>query len=411
MGAPRAFGYRTVVLPMELPPPLLGALHDVRSAVNHLIADWRAHPEESRFEATKRTYPWIREHYPHLAACWAVTIANETSATLCSWDRQLRRFKRLDRAKWERLRLQLPRRTRRKAALHGGLYRMRGRGLDITIRKERHLLLDLSNVPNPLFERYGRASGWTFGLTVTDRGLVFQFRVPGEPALVPESVGVDVNMPSVDYATSDGVVGSVDTRAIAKVQGAMARKRTAVQRAIPKDLRAQRRVIRRSRWRERHRVDALLHQAVNDFVAAVGERNIVLEDLTVTQAELMRSTHGSDARRRLSVWTQGRFQRILEYKARTRTVHVNPRGTSSDCPRCGGRLDHPVWRRSVCGNCQGDFDRDKAAATSILQRGQLVLWGAALPPKALNELLESCRWGSREGFPQGTMKGDEATAS
>jgi putative transposase len=204
-------------------------------------------------------------------------------------------------------------------------------------------------------------------------------------------------MPSVDFATSDGRVGSVDLRPITAIQGAMARKRASVQRNVPMDLRLQRRILRRYRGRERRRVEPLLHWAANEFLAEAGERNIVLEDLSRTQEQLMRTTKGCDARRRLSAWTQGRFQRIVEYKAHTQIVHVNPRGTSSECPRCGGRLDHPEWRRSVCLNCRGDWNRDRAAATSILNRGQVILWGVALPPKALNALLELSQWGPERG--------------
>ena len=55
-------------------------------------------------------------------------------------------------------------------------------------------------------------------------------------------------------------------------------------------------------------------------------------------------------------------------------------------------MAHPEWRRSVCGNCQGDWHRDRAAATSILNRGEVVLRGAALPPSILNGLLEAAKW-------------------
>jgi IS605 OrfB family transposase len=398
MPAARQVSIRSVSLPLHLPPLLRDALLDVRSAVNSLVPDWRAHPWESRFDATKRTYAWTRAHYPHLASGWAVCIANETSATLNSWDRQLRRAKRLDVRKWQRLRHQLPRRIRLKVSLHAELYRLRGRRLDITLHRDRHLLIDLSRIPHPLFERYGAASNWKFGLTVTDRYLVFHFRVPQTGTLAPNSVGVDVNMPSADFVTSDAQVGSVDLRPITAIQGSMARKRHSVQRRIPKDLRLQRRVLRRYRGRERRRVEPLLHRAANEFLAKAGGRNIVLEDLSKTQEELMRTTRGRDARRRLSAWTQGRFQRFVEYKARTQVVHVDPRGTSSECPRCGGRLDHPEWRRSVCVNCQGDWQRDRAAATSILSRGLVTLWGAAPPPKALDALLELSRWGSGTDF-------------
>jgi putative transposase len=191
----------------------------------------------------------------------------------------------------------------------------------------------------------------------------------------------------------------------------MARKRESVQQHIPKDLRLQRKVLRRTKLRERRRVEPLLHRAANELLAAVGRRNIVMEDLSTTQEQLLPETRRPDARRRLSVWTQGRFQRIVEYKARTRVVRVNPRGTSSECPRCGGRLDHPEWRRARCADCQGDYHRDRAAATSILSRGQLVLRRPALAPRALHELLEAARWDPERDSTTAPVNEDEAKST
>ena len=399
---------RSVVVPCAPPKLLLNALRDVRSAVNHLVVDWRHHPEESRFDATKRSYPWLRAHYPHLASSWWVVMANETSATLNSWDRLLRRMKRDDPGKWERLHLQNPVRRRGKASLHPDLYRLRGMTLDLTVHRDRHVRLDLSGVKNPLFWRYGALSSWSFGLAVTDRKLVFNFHVPDVRHEAPESVGVDLNMGSADFATSDGLVGSIDLKPITRVQGAMTRKRVSIQRHIQKDRPHQKRVLRRYTKRERHRVDALLHHATNEFLAKVGDRNIVLEDLSRTTEQCLKDTRGSDGRRKLAAWSHGQLQRQIDYKSRTRVLHVDPRGTSSECPRCGGRLDHPVWRRSTCDDCQGDFHRDRAAAVSILNRGEIVLRGTALSPSALNGLLELSRWGPERGSVDAAGTEDEA---
>ena len=404
---------RTVVVPFQIPPALLRALADTRAAVNQLVSDWHAYPQETRFDATKRTYPWVRTHYPHLASNWAISICNETSATLNSWDKVLRRMKRRDPPRWERCRSVLPRRVRLKVSLHPCLFRRKEKVLDVTLHRDRHVRIDLSSVRNPLFQKYGEASHWKFGLTVTDRALLFHFHTPEEKPERPESIGVDVNMPSADYVTSDLSVGSVDLKPITRIQGAMARKRASIQRSISKDLRHQRHVLRRYKIRERRRVDALLHRAANEFLSQAGNRNIILEDLTQTIEECLKDTRGATPRRRLAVWTHGRFQRFVEYKARTHVLHVNPRGTSSECPRCGGRLDHPEWRRSICGNCQGDWHRDMAAATSILSRGQKALRGTALSPSALHALLEAAGWrpNGSSGPLSTPVKGDEANAT
>jgi len=396
---------RTVVIPFTPPPLLFSALLDVRSAVNHLVRDWETHPEELRFEATKRSYPGLRERYEQLASHWPVVMCNESSATLASWDRLLRRIKRNDREKWAELRKTLPYRRRVKASLTPDLYRWHGTTLDITVHPTRHVRVDLADVRNPLFWRYGDSSNWSFGLAITDRKLIFNFYVPREQYEAVESVGVDVNMPSVDFATSDGLVGSVNLRPITRIQGAMERKRASVQRHISKDVRHQRQVLRRYEHRERRRVDARLHLATNEFLSQVGERNIVFEDLSQTTEQCMKDTQESDMRRKLATWTHGRFQRQVAYKSRTRVLHVDPRGTSSDCPRCGGRLDHPEWRRSVCGDCQGEWHRDRAGATTILNRGHYVLRGTALSPSALTGLLELARWGSeRSSILQATKE-------
>ena len=383
--------------------------------VNRLIPDWRARPEESRFDATKRSYPSLRRAYAHLGSTWVVVACNETSASLASWDRHLRRARRLEPERFERMRSLVPVRRRLKASLHPDQYRLRAAQLDITMHRDRHVTVDLSGVRNPLFQRYLVAADGKFGLSVTDRFLLFHFHTPDLPKRADRAVGVDVNMPSLDYATSDGLTGTVDLRPICRIQGAMARKRASVQRAINKDLRHQKAVLRRYNRRERDRVTPLLHAAANEFLRAAGDRNVVFEDLSETTEQLLQETGPPDQRRRLSRWTHGQVQRIVSYKARSEVVRVNPRGTSSECPRCGGPLAHPSWRRATCGNCQVEYHRDRMAAVAILTRGHSLLWGTAHPPNALHALLEAARWrpaDERRPRPASEpRKGDEATAT
>ncbi|MGA7860499.1 MAG: transposase, partial [Thermoplasmata archaeon] len=331
---------RTVVVPHAPGEPLLRALRDVRSGVNELVRDWRGHPEESRFEATRRSYRELRPRFRHLASDWSLAACNETSATLRAWDGMLRRARRQDPEKFERMREFLPHRRRLKASLPRSLYRLHGATLDITLRPDQHVRIDLSGTPHPLFWRYRKESHEEFGLTITDRKLIFNFRIVHNQPVMEHSAGIDVNMPTADLATSDGRIDSVDLTAITRIQGAMARKREKIQRAIPTDKKAQDRVMRRYQGRERHRVIPLLHRAGNELLDRVGERNIILEDLSATTEECVKRTgrNEDDRRRRLSAWTHGQLTRIVSYKARTAVVRVDPRGTSSTCPQCGGAL-------------------------------------------------------------------------
>jgi IS605 OrfB family transposase len=346
---------RTVVVPYTPEEPLLRALRDVRSGVNQLVRDWRAHPEESRFEATRRSYRELRPRFRHLASQWSLAMCNECSATLRAWDKTLRRARRHDPARFERIRSRLPHRQTLKASLPRALYRLHGRVVDLTLRPDVHIRIDLSGTRNPLFWRYLESSNGEFGLAITDKKLVFNFRVPHDQPVVERSAGIDINMLSADWATTDGQVDLVDLSAIPRIQGAMARKRERIQRANPTDRKAQHRVMRRYRGRERDRVMPLLHRAANELLEKIGDRNVILEDLSGTTEDCIRRTQWNEdqRRRRLSTWTHGQLTRIISYKARTAILRVDPRGTSSTCPQCGGALHHPSWRRSDCGNSSG----------------------------------------------------------
>jgi len=333
----------------------------------------------------------------------------------------LRRARRHNPETYEKLRKTLPHRERLKASLGRDLYRLRGKILDITIHPDQHVRIDMSETRNLLFWRYLEESEREFGLTVTDRKLVFHFRVPHAQPQVAECAGVDLNMPTADFATSDGTLDFVDLTGITRVQGAMARKREKIQATLSADQKARDRVLRRYRGRERNRVTPLLHRAANELLAKLGNRNIIFEDLTVTTEDLLQERkkwrgrkNPGEARRRLSAWTHGRLQSIVGYKSNTTVLRVNPRGTSSECPQCGGALHHPSWRRSDCANCQSSWHRDRAAAIVILSRGMEALRGAAPPPSARNALREAAAWRpgvdkeSDSGPTAGLKNGDDA---
>ncbi len=414
------YSIRTVVVPFRPDPPLLRVLFDIRSTVNACVADWRLHPEESRFDATKRIYPTLRARYPHLASSWVITAANETSAVLSAWDRSLRRAKKSDPERFARMQKALPHRRRLKASLHHDLFRLSGGLLRITIRPGVYSVVDLRGIPHSLFRRYRAASNDVFGLTVTDSALLFHFRLPWPLTETDEQAGVDLNFRSAVYATSDGRLGAVDFAPIGRVQRAMERKHASIQRKISKDLRHQRAVRRRYRKREHRRVTPLLHQAANQLLAAIGYRALVFEDLTdATETILRRDRRGPAARRALSRWTHGEFRRIVGYKARTPIILVNPAGTSLECPDCGGqtaprtgegRRGRRGARRMVCERCGRAWDRDAAAAIVVLSRGRRVLRGAAVTPSARDELLEAARWrpGGIPGLTGDPMRADDA---
>ncbi|MEM0482108.1 MAG: transposase [Nitrososphaerota archaeon] len=99
-----------------------------------------------------------------------------------------------------------------------------------------------------------------------------------------------------------------------------------------------------------------------------------------------RINHSRCLNRRLHSWNFRRLQSFIEYKANLEglpVVYVNPKGTSSLCPICGGKLVKASnGHRLVKCKCGYENDRDVTACLNMLR-----MRGAPLPPKALHEPL------------------------
>ncbi|MEM0048740.1 MAG: transposase [Ignisphaera sp.] len=148
------------------------------------------------------------------------------------------------------------------------------------------------------------------------------------------------------------------------------------------------RYSKRWRYNERilNRVKALHRRArniINDFcwklakdivVKAHKRRHaVVLEDLE----HLKESVNGksSSVRWKLALFAYRRLHHAVMSKAieyNIPIIVVDPRNTSSTCPRCGSRLVY-VHRLAICKTCGFKRDRDFVGATNIYLRG---MWGS-----------------------------------
>ncbi len=123
--------------------------------------------------------------------------------------------------------------------------------------------------------------------------------------------------------------------------------------------------------------EEILHLASNQLLKTAlkwGCKTIVLEDLRTYQPP----KHKRKLSRKLSNWLRGALYDILKYKAKhfgIRIVRVNPRWTSSYCPRCGAKgekISDPRSRHAIqrgrffqCSACCYLADRDYIAAINI----------------------------------------------
>jgi putative transposase len=116
-------------------------------------------------------------------------------------------------------------------------------------------------------------------------------------------------------------------------------------------------------WDYAHRVGDLVAELALKHHSAV-----VLEDLEKLRENGKR---GRRFNKRLGLWFYRRVQFCVEYEARERgleVVKINPRGTSSKCPRCGGKLVEDGHRVLRCRKCGFAGDRDVIATVNIYRK-------------------------------------------
>jgi putative transposase len=121
--------------------------------------------------------------------------------------------------------------------------------------------------------------------------------------------------------------------------------------------------IKNISWVYAHRVGDLVAELALKYSSVT-----ILEDL-----EKLRENNkkGKRFNKRLGLWIYRRIQFCIEYEARERGVEVakvNPRGTSSKCPRCGKKLAKNKHRILRCRKCGFVGDRDVIAAINLYKK-------------------------------------------
>ncbi len=347
------------VIPVDCPVPeeLRAMLPDFRDMVNRLIS-WglfeRVHgPREMR----DLNYQWFDKKYGGRYAVHYLHSARSVACDLLSsWDRiggntsarpyVKRPFARLDQ----------------------GLVKVERRdtdGVRIRITLAPHHFAYVEYPVNHRFwnEYFGHRLG---ELTVVPDGIRLLVQVPDERPKADKVAAVDLNFDNAVAATSDGEIIEMDLKPIMAIQQRMRERRKRIQRAMPKNLQKQRKVLNRANNHERRRAEDLLHEAARDFVALVEDRAIAFEDLRSLSPE---DASGSRFKERLSSWARGKFQDLCEVKSPFRPRKRNyARGTSTYCPFCKSKLRHLMWKLSRCPGCRADYDRNRLAAVANLVR-------------------------------------------
>ncbi len=243
--------------------------------------------------------------------------------------------------------------------------------LRITMQPNKYVWLPI-NTKNKRYVEYskGRASE----LLITDSRVCLTFVVcDGKKAFGERLAASDINFKSIDSTKASlgdqPVLTAVETqplREIVRIQNDFSRRRRALQRHV-RNPQKRAKKLRETRGRQGNRVRGALHKFSTEQVKMNPNTSFVFENLK----GIRKSGEKRSGRFRtyLNRWPYRLYQSMVEYKSPNRTLYVHPKGTSSECPVCGGRVEHPTWAVSRCVKCGVDYDRDRLASLAILCRG------------------------------------------
>ena len=364
---------RTILWPYSPSPLLLQYLEDMRDAIRYGVMksylQWKnSGYVPSPIDLRREMKSWFDSRYSY--AKHHINPVCRSSIAI------LRSFKKNHHNK------RYPEVRRLSIRLDSELVKIVGDKIRITIRPGEYDYITI----NDRNKKWSEYSKYKIGeVLITDKIIAISFIFPNND-LSDEKVGIDINFGSiVGTVVNKGVVKETFTEYIpniARIQNDFSRRRRQLQKHI-KNKKKRFKKLKESRGRQRNRVRDSLHKLSSKIVSEHLESSFILEDLRTIKKNS--NNKSKKLRTYLNRWPYSQFQKMLEYKSQFRSVYVNPEGTSSECPVCGGRLEHPVWKMSRCKNCGRDYDRDRLASLAITLRG-LYLCGDPFPVSAIASL-------------------------
>ena len=286
------------------------------------------------------------------------------------------------------------------------LIRIENNKLRITIKPHEYEYIDIVD-KNKKFSEYSKYK--LSEVLLTDSKVCITFRVGtlNKPVMDDNIIGFDLNFKSVDYTIirNNEIVetNTIDTSDIAKTQRDYARKRTKIQKHIKNPAKRDRK-LKEAGNRQQNTVRDKLQKLTTEIVNDNSDKTFVFEDLTDIKKEGKKKNKKSNNdnkkyknnnkdskvineknnrnnknnnkyskskrfRTDINRWPYRLFQKLIDYKSKNRTLYINPEGTSSECPVCGDKLKHPIWKISKCINCGLTYDRNRLSSLSISIRG------------------------------------------
>ena len=260
------------------------------------------------------------------------------------------------------------------------LIKIENNRLRITLKPHEYEYIDIVD-KNKKFNEYSKYKLSEVLLTDSKVCITFRTGTLNKPVMEDNIIGFDLNFKSVDYTIikNNEIVetNTIDTSDIAKTQRDYARKRTKIQKHIKNPAKRDRK-LREAGNRQKNTVRDKIQKLTTEIVNDNSDKTFVFEDLTdikkkgkknnnkkyknnkdskaINEKSNKNKNHKNKRfRTDINRWPYRLFQKLIDYKSKNRTLYVNPEGTSSECPVCGGKLRHPIWKESKCINCGVTF--------------------------------------------------------
>ncbi|MCW6168330.1 MAG: transposase [Thermoplasmatales archaeon] len=269
------------------------------------------------------------------------------------------------------------------------LARIEDNKVRITIKPHEYEYIDIVD-KNKKFSEYSNHPVSEVLLTESRVYITFITGSDNKPVIGDNIIGFDLNFKSVDYTVIKNnrivEVNSIDTSDIAKTQRDYTRKRTKIQKHIKNPAKRIRK-LKEATHRQQNVVRDKLQKLTTGIVDDNRDKTFVFENLTNIKKEGQKKKYKDNKkdnkaskgrnstpkskrfRTDIGRWPYRLFQKFVDYKSNNRTLYINPEGTSSECPVCGGKLKHPIWKKSECNNCGVTFSRDRLSSLSISAKG------------------------------------------
>jgi putative transposase len=188
--------------------------------------------------------------------------------------------------------------------------------------------------------------------------------------------GIDRNLRNLTVGNPDEIVQYDLSKAVDIVENTV----SIVRSFRRNDVRIRKKLSAKYGVRRKNRINQLLHHVSKAVVqsAKKSKTALVFEDIThIRRLYKQGNGQGKTYRSKMNSWSFSEIKRQIEYKAIWEGITViqlsksETRCTSSQCPRCGERLQVGQLKRSLwCATCRREFDRDIVAAMNISYKGR-----------------------------------------